>query len=102
MNPIHLLLSFVLGLFPQLLYLTAIPLAAVQPSRRSNQQRCDYAMGHDWFGWYRVTLEIRAFGWPTLRVIAVSSWSRLRPGQSRKTPVSRSLDQSVKSDARNS
>ena len=86
MDPIRLLLSLVLGLFPQLLYLTAVPLAVVpRRNQRSRQQLCDYAIGHDWFGWYRVTLEIHAVGWPALRVIAVYPWSRLRPGQSRGT-----------------
>ncbi len=80
MDPIRLLLSLAFGLFPQLLYLTAIPLATV-PRLSSRQQLRDYAVGHDWLGWYRVTLEVRAVGWPTLRVIAVSDWSRLRPGR---------------------
>jgi hypothetical protein len=80
MDPIRLLLSFILGMFPRLLHLTAIPLAVV-PRMNSRQQLRDYAIGHDWLGWYRVTLEVRAVGWPTLRVIAVSDWSRFRPGR---------------------
>ena len=80
MDPIRLLLSLILGMFPQLLHLTAVPLAAV-PRLNSKQQLRDYAIGHDWLGWYRFTLEVRAVGWPTLRVIAVSDWSRLRPGR---------------------
>ena len=80
MDPIRLLLSLSLGLFPRLLHLTAIPLATVPRSHRSSELR-DYAIGHDRLGWYRVTLEVRAIGWPTLRVIAVSAWSRFRPGK---------------------
>ena len=49
MDPIRLLLSLVLGLFPQLLHLTAIPLAMV-PRAGSRQQLRDYAIGHDWLG----------------------------------------------------
>ena len=84
MDPIRLLLSLVLGLFPQLLHLTAIPLAMV-PRAGSRQQLRDYAIGHDWLGWYRVTLEVRISSWPALRVVAISEWSRLQPGAQRKT-----------------
>jgi hypothetical protein len=80
MDPIRLLLSLILGMFPRLLHLTAIPLAVV-PRINSRQQLRDYAIGHDWLGWYRITLEVRAVGWPTLRVIAVSDWCRFRPGR---------------------
>jgi len=79
MDPIRLLLSLILGLFPHLLHLTAIPLAVV-PRSNSRQRLRDYAIGHDWLGWYRVTLEVRATGWPALRVVAISEWSRIRPG----------------------
>ena len=84
MDPIRLLLSLILGLFPQLLHLTAIPLATV-PRSGSRQQLRDYAIGHDWSGWYRVTLEVRAFSWPSLRVVAISQWSRIQPGGRGKT-----------------
>ena len=78
MDPIRLLLSLILGLFPCLLQMAAIPLAA-SPRLGSRQKLRDYAIGHDWLGWYRITLEMRATGWPTLRVIAISDWSRRRP-----------------------
>lgn len=84
MDPIRLLLSFILGLFPQLLHLTAIPLATV-PRAGSRQQLRDYAIGHDWLGWYRVTLEVRVASWPSLRVVAISEWSRMQPGKRGKT-----------------
>lgn len=84
MDPIRLLLSLILGLFPQLLYLTAIPLATV-PRSGSRQGLRDYAIGHDWLGWYRVTLEVRVSSWPALRVVAISEWSRMQPGKRGKT-----------------
>jgi len=84
MDPIRLLLSLVLGLFPQLLHLTAIPLATV-PRSGSRQQLRDFAIGHDWLGWYRVTLEVRVSSWPSLRVVAISEWSRSQPGRRGKT-----------------
>jgi hypothetical protein len=85
MDPIRLLLSLILGLFPRLLHFAAIPLATVSRIN-SRQQLRDYAIGHDFLGWYRVTLEVRHIGWPALRVIAISEWSRSRPGQKGKTP----------------
>ena len=84
MDPIRLLLCLVLGLFPQLLHLTAIPLATV-PRAGSRQQLRDYAIGHHWLGWYRVTLEVRISGWPALRVVAISEWSRVQPGSGGKS-----------------
>jgi len=83
MDPIRLLLSLILGLFPQLLHLTAIPLATV-PRAGSRQQLRDYAIGHDLLGWYRVTLEVRVSSWPALRVVAISEWSRIQPGRQGK------------------
>jgi len=81
MDPIRLLLSLSLGLFPQLLHLAAIPLAVVPRNNRYSRELREYAIGHDRLGWYRVTLEVRATGWPALRVVAVSAWSRFRPGK---------------------
>ena len=82
MDPIRLLLCLILGLFPRLLHFAATPLAVV-PRAGSRQQLRDYAIGHDWLGWYRVTLEIRATGWPALRVIAISDRSHFQPGRKR-------------------
>lgn len=84
MDPIRLMLCLILGLFPQLLHLTAIPLATV-PRTGSRQQLRDYAIGHDWFGWYRVTLEVSVSSWPSLRVVAISQWSRMQPGKQGRT-----------------
>jgi hypothetical protein len=85
MDPIRLLLTLILGLFPRILHHAAIPLATVLNSR-SRQHFCDYALGHDRLGWYRVTLEVRPAGYPAFRVVEISQWSRGRPDRdSRQT-----------------
>ena len=75
MDPIRLLLCLTLGLFPRVLHYIAVPIASA-PARRNHRRSFEYAIGHSWLGWYRITLELKSSGWPRLHFIEVSNWSR--------------------------